>query len=56
MVALYHDDTEEISVQYFVDEKDELPAMHRFPLGMGMTSFVIHSGKAQLIDQARLQN
>ncbi len=55
MVALYHDDTEEISVQYFVDEKDELPAMHRFPLGMGMTSFVIHSGKAQLIDQARLQ-
>ncbi|WMW82080.1 ATP-binding protein [Undibacterium cyanobacteriorum] len=56
MVALYHDDTEEISVQYFVDEIDELPAMHRFPLGMGMTSFVIHSGKAQLIDQDRLKN
>ena len=55
MVALYHQETEEISVQYFIDEKDELPAMHRFPLGMGMTSFVIHSGKAQLIDQARLQ-
>ncbi len=55
MIALYHPETEEISVQYFVDEKDELPAMHRFPLGMGMTSFVIHSGKAQLIDQTRLQ-
>lgn len=56
MVALYHAETEEISVQYFIDEKDELPAMHRFPLGMGMTSFVIHSGKAQLIDQSRLQD
>ena len=55
MVALYHPETEEISVQYFVDEKDELPAMHRFPLGMGMTSYVIHSGKAQLIDQVRLR-
>lgn len=54
-VALYHDDTEEISIQYFVDEKDPIPSHCRFPLGMGMTSFVVHTGKAQLIDRVRLQ-
>ncbi len=54
LVALYHPETEEISIQYFVDEKDPLPALSRFPLGMGMTSFVIHTGKAQLIDPTRL--
>lgn len=55
VIALYHSDTEEISIHYFVDEKADLPAMHRFPMGVGMTSFVIRTGKAQLIDQARLQ-
>lgn len=54
-VALYHADTEEISIQYFVDEKDPVPSHCRFPLGMGMTSFVVHTGKAQLIDRERLQ-
>lgn len=54
MIALYHQDTEEISIQYFVDEKDEHPSMKRFPLGVGMTSFVIHCEHAQLIDKARL--
>lgn len=55
LVALYHANTEEVSIQYFVDEKDEAPALTRFPLGVGMTSFVIHTGKAQLIDKVRLQ-
>jgi signal transduction histidine kinase len=55
VVALYHSDTEEISIHYFVDEKADLPDMHRFPMGVGMTSFVIRTGKPQLIDQARLQ-
>jgi signal transduction histidine kinase len=55
MVAIYHQDSEEISVQYFVDEVDEHPALTRFPLGVGMTSFVVRTGKAQLIDQNRLR-
>ncbi|MBC3809705.1 GAF domain-containing protein [Undibacterium seohonense] len=54
LVALYHPESEEISIQYFVDEKDALPTHARFPLGMGMTSFVVHTGKAQLIDPVRL--
>lgn len=55
LVALYHQETEEISIQYFVDEKDPVPTHSRFPLGMGMTSFVVHTGKAQLIDSGRLR-
>lgn len=55
LIAHYHQDCEEISIQYFVDEKDEFPVIPRFPLGMGMTSFVIHTGKPQLIDQKRLK-
>ncbi|WP_395008854.1 GAF domain-containing protein, partial [Undibacterium sp.] len=55
LVALYHQETEEISIQYFVDEKDPVPSHSRFPLGMGMTSFVVHTGKAQLIDSGRLR-
>ncbi|MFZ6817278.1 GAF domain-containing protein [Undibacterium sp. Ji22W] len=54
VIALYHTETEEISIQYFVDEKDIVPSHTRFPLGVGMTSFVIRSGKAQLIDKNRL--
>ncbi len=55
LVALYHPEVEEISIQYFVDEKDTLPSHTHFPLGVGMTSFVIRTGKAQLIDKARLR-
>ncbi len=55
MVAIYHPENEEISIQYFVDEKDPVPTHTHFPLGVGMTSFVIRTGKAQLIDKVRLQ-
>jgi len=55
VVAIYHSDNEEISIQYFVDEKDPVPSHTHFPLGVGMTSFVIRTGKAQLIDKLRLQ-
>ena len=55
MIARFHQDSAEMSVEYFVDQVDAAPAQRRFPLGVGMTSFVFRSRQAQLIDQARLR-
>lgn len=55
MIARFHQDSAEMSVEYFVDQVDAAPAQRRFPLGVGMTSFVFRSRQAQLIDQARLK-
>ncbi|MBR7799118.1 GAF domain-containing sensor histidine kinase [Undibacterium fentianense] len=55
LVALYHPESEEISIQYFIDEKDPIPSHERFPLGVGMTSYVVRTGRAQLIDKDRLK-
>ncbi|MFZ6861881.1 GAF domain-containing sensor histidine kinase [Undibacterium sp. Ji67W] len=54
VVALFHEDTQEFSVEYFVDEIDEDMKGSRFPLGAGMTSYVVRKKQAQLIDQFRL--
>lgn len=55
MIARFHPETSEISVEYFVDQIDGAPVKARFPLGVGMTSFVFRSRQPQLIDQARLK-
>lgn len=54
-ITLYHPDDAEISIEYFVDEKEYLPPGTRFPFGVGLTSFVINTKEAQLIDSKRLQ-
>ena len=54
VVALFHEDTQEFSVEYFVDEIDEDMTGSRFPLGAGMTSFVVRKKQAQLIDRVKL--
>lgn len=55
VIARFHQETSEISVEYFVDQVDGVPEKLRFPLGVGMTSFVFRSRQAQLIDQTRLK-
>jgi len=50
LIGLYHPDTQEISIPYFVDEKDSTPPLQRFPFGMAMCSYVLASKQAQLHD------
>lgn len=51
LIALYHPDTQEISIPYFVDQKDSAPPLQRFPFGTAMCSYVLSSKQAQLHDQ-----
>ena len=50
LIGLYHPETQEISIPYFVDEKDSTPPVQRFPFGMAMCSYVLASKQAQLHD------
>lgn len=55
VIALYDRSSDEISLEYFRDQFDAVPHQKRFPVGQGMTSFVIRSRQGQLISPARLQ-
>lgn len=50
LIGLYHPDTQEISIPYFVDEKDAEAPVKRFPFGKAMCSYVLDSKQAQLHD------
>ncbi|WP_020654567.1 GAF domain-containing sensor histidine kinase [Massilia niastensis] len=50
LIGLYHPDTEEISIPYFVDQKDGEAPVKRFPFGKAMCSYVLSSKQAQLHD------
>lgn len=50
LIALTHPDTGEISIPYFVDEKDHDAPSKRFPFGIGMCSYVLKTRQAQLHD------
>lgn len=50
LIGLYHADTQEISIPYFVDEKDPVPPARRIPAGKGLCSYVLASKQAQLHD------
>ena len=50
MIGLYHPDTQEISIPYFVDQKDAAPPLGRFPYGQGMCSYLLASKQPQLHD------
>jgi signal transduction histidine kinase len=53
LIALYHPKTGEISIPYFVDEKDEEAPVKRFEYGMGMSSYVLRHRTPQLLDGER---
>ena len=50
LMALYHSDTKEISIPYFVDEKDEQAPVKRFEYGIGMSSYILKRKQALLLD------
>ncbi|THC44277.1 GAF domain-containing protein [Massilia sp. Mn16-1_5] len=50
LIGLYHPETEEISIPYFVDQKDATAPVTRFPYGKAMCSYVLASKQAQLHD------
>lgn len=50
LIALYHPETKEISIPYFVDEKDEEAPVKRFRYGVGMSSYVLSTKQASLHD------
>jgi signal transduction histidine kinase len=55
LMALYHPDTKEISIPYFVDEKDEHAPVKRFDYGVGMSSYILQRKQAMLLDRAAFQ-
>jgi signal transduction histidine kinase len=55
LIALYHPETEEISIPYFVDQKDKEAPLQRFPFGKAMCSYVLASKQAQLHDAGSFQ-
>jgi len=50
LIGLYHADTQEFSIPYFVDQKDSEAPLKRFPYGKAMCSYLLHSKQAQLHD------
>ncbi|MFA9217628.1 MAG: GAF domain-containing protein [Sphingomonadaceae bacterium] len=50
LMALYHSDTQEISIPYFVDEKDVEAPVKRFDYGIGMSSYILKRKQAVLLD------
>ncbi|MES2151781.1 MAG: GAF domain-containing sensor histidine kinase [Pseudomonadota bacterium] len=52
LIALYHPDTKEISIPYFVDQKDKEAPVKRFQYGVGMSSYVLAQKQASLHDAA----
>jgi signal transduction histidine kinase len=53
-IMLHHEEEQEFSLPYFVDEDDEpWPPDKRFPIWRGPTSYVVRSRQPQLIDRAR---
>ena len=54
LIAIYHPDTEEVSIPYFVDEKDDQAPVKRFDFGIGMSSYILRCKQAALLDKAGL--
>lgn len=50
LIGLYHPETQDFSIPYFVDQKDSEAPVTRFPYGKAMCSYLLHSKQAQLHD------
>ncbi|MBC3932468.1 sensor histidine kinase [Undibacterium curvum] len=55
MVAFFHAETQEFSIVYFADEIDSNATGTRFPLGKGITSYVVQKRQALLINRPELE-
>jgi len=50
-IALYNEDESNLTIPYFIDEKDELEQLgKKWPLGKGISSYIIRTRKAHLFD------
>ena len=54
MVAIYHPESAEFSVEYVIDEVNQFSTISHFPLGAGITSYVVKQKQAILINRDRL--
>jgi len=54
LIAIFHPDTEEVSIPYFVDEKDDQAPVKRFDFGIGMSSYILRHKQAAMLDKAGL--
>ena len=58
VVALYDEDAHEFSIEYFIDEMSEnssdMRIGTRFPLGAGISSYVVKQQQAQLVNRGKL--
>jgi signal transduction histidine kinase len=54
LIAIYHPDTEEVSIPYFVDQKDDQAPVKRFDFGIGMSSYILRRKQAAMLDKAGL--
>ncbi|MDL2357083.1 MAG: GAF domain-containing protein [Pseudomonadota bacterium] len=52
LIALYHPDSKEISIPYFVDQMDAEAPVKRFRYGVGMSSYILECKQARLHDRA----
>ncbi|CUI07090.1 GAF domain-containing sensor histidine kinase [Massilia antarctica] len=52
LIALYHPETHEFSIPYFVDQKHAEAPVKRFAYGVGMSSYILDSKQACLHDSA----
>jgi len=50
LIGLYHPETQDFSIPYFVDQKDSTAPVKRFPYGKAMCSYLLNSKQAQLHD------
>lgn len=50
LIALYHPDNAELTIPYFVDEKDAQAPVPRFHYGVGMSSYILARRQACLLD------
>ncbi|WP_307719779.1 GAF domain-containing sensor histidine kinase [Massilia sp. YMA4] len=53
LIALYHPETNEISIPYFVDEKHAEAPVKRFRFGQGASSYVLRHKRPELLDAVR---
>jgi|EP01034_Spumella_vulgaris_P031906 signal transduction histidine kinase len=51
LIALYHPSNNEITVPYFVDEKDPTAPCTSFSYGVGMTSYILKQRQPVLLDR-----
>jgi signal transduction histidine kinase len=54
LIALYDEEKESLLFPYFIDEKDNVEPGQEIPLGKGLSSYVIKTRKAQLLNMEKV--